>query len=89
MSRTKAKTPVRKKAIAAVAPQAPTVPDKGNKKTVVVDLAASMKGALKAIGGSKADDWNDVIANQAVNTVWKTGNEETDNQRTNGVLSAV
>lgn len=82
----------RSKTVATVAqPSTPATPapPPGDKKTVTVDLEESMKGALRAIGGSKADDWNDVIANQAVNTIWKSGNEATDSQRTNGVLSAL
>jgi hypothetical protein len=28
------------------------------------------KGTLKSIGGSKSDHWNNILANQAVNTLW-------------------
>lgn len=66
----------------------PKAPHHG-RKAVTVDLKESMKGALRTIGGSKADDWNGVIADQAVSTVWKSGNETVDDQRVNGVLSAL
>ena len=36
-----------------------------------------LPGKLKSIGGSKSDTWNNVIANQAVQSVWaKNSNEE-------------
>jgi hypothetical protein len=34
--------------------------------TVVVADSADMKGALKTIGGSRSDHWNNLLANQAV-----------------------
>jgi hypothetical protein len=38
---------------------------------------SSLPGKLKSIGGSKSDTWNNVIANQAVQSVWaKNSNEE-------------
>ena len=32
--------------------------------------ASKLKGALKAIGGSMSDDWNNLIANQTVQALW-------------------
>ena len=37
---------------------------------IKVDDPAKWQGRLKAIGGSKGDDWNSVIADQAVNALW-------------------
>jgi hypothetical protein len=31
---------------------------------------SSLPGRLKPIGGSKSDTWNNVIANQAMQTIW-------------------
>jgi hypothetical protein len=51
-------------------------------KTVVADDPEDRKGRLKNIGGSKSDHWNNVLANQTVQTLWtKNSNpDERDNQ---------
>ncbi|WP_247971256.1 hypothetical protein [Bradyrhizobium sp. 195] len=59
------------------------------RKTITIDLEESLKGAMRAIGGSKSDGWNEIVASQATNTVWKTGNEILDNERANGVLTGL
>src|SRR5690349_6063182 len=54
-------------------------PDGGIKQatTVVVNNPAARKGNLKQIGGSQSDDWNSVLANQALRTLWvKHSNKE-------------
>ena len=38
--------------------------------TVVPDDPDDQKGKLKDIGGSKSDNWNNVLANQAVQSLW-------------------
>jgi hypothetical protein len=38
--------------------------------TVVEVDAAKWLGKLKVIGGSKNDDWNSIVANQAVSVLW-------------------
>jgi hypothetical protein len=38
--------------------------------TVVADDPSDRKGALKAIGGSQSDGWNNVLANQALHSLW-------------------
>jgi hypothetical protein len=38
--------------------------------TVVADDPDNMKGELKAIGGSRSDDWNNLLANQAIHGLW-------------------
>ena len=37
---------------------------------MVTDDPSDQKGALKAIGGSLSDNWNNVLANQAVHALW-------------------
>jgi hypothetical protein len=43
-----------------------------NKKatTVVVDDPDNLKGTLKRIGGSQSDHWNNVIGDQALQSIW-------------------
>jgi hypothetical protein len=38
--------------------------------TVVVNDPDDLKGSLKHIGGSRSDDWNNLLANQAVQALW-------------------
>jgi hypothetical protein len=39
-------------------------------KTIVADHPDDRKGALKRIGGSRSDTWNNILANQTVQTLW-------------------
>jgi hypothetical protein len=44
---------------------------KGTKpSTVVANDPDDMKGILKDIGGSRSDHWNNILANQTVQTLW-------------------
>jgi len=55
-----------------------------DKKTrvVVAKTPAQQEGKLKLIGGSASDDWNNVLANQTIQTLWvKHSDEETLNQQ--------
>jgi hypothetical protein len=45
-------------------------------ETVLVEDPSSLPGKLQRIGGSKSDTWNNVIANQAVQTVWTKNSDE-------------
>lgn len=38
-----------------------------------------LPGKLRSIGGSKSDTWNNVLANQAVQTIW--GNNSDQDER--------
>ena len=38
--------------------------------TVVVHKPNEWKGELKSIGGSKSDEWNNLLANQAMKSLW-------------------
>ena len=37
---------------------------------------SSLPGKLKPIGGSKSDTWNNVIANQTIQTLWRKNSDE-------------
>jgi hypothetical protein len=56
--------------------------------TVVVNPEA-MKPTLKRVGGSQSDDWNNVLANQAVNTLWLHPSEEFQARQRNATLAAL
>ena len=65
--------------------------DGGKKATIVVaNEADDLKGALKHLGGSRSDDWNNILANQAINTLWlKHSDEETRDQQYDAILFAL
>jgi hypothetical protein len=46
---------------------------------------SSLPGKLKPIGGSKSDTWNNVIANQAMQTIW---GKNSDQEERNNLYSA-
>jgi hypothetical protein len=50
--------------------------------TIIANDPDDLKGALKQIGGSQSDDWNNILANQAVQTLWlaNSGKETRDRQ---------
>lgn len=80
MSKPGTRKPVGRKTVA---------PESQQKQAVTINLEETLTGALRAIGGSKADNWNDLISNQVVRTAWKTGDEATDSQARDGVLTAM
>jgi hypothetical protein len=54
-------------------------PSPDNKKVtrVVADDPDALKGTLKRIGGSQSDHWNNVLSNQALQSLWvKHSNKE-------------
>jgi hypothetical protein len=53
---------------------------------LLLDLHKALRGALRPIGGSKADSWNEIVVNQAISTLWKSGHPGTDVKREEGVL---
>lgn len=57
---------------------------KGEKeaKTVVANAPEGRKGALKSLGGSQSDDWNNTLAMQAIGGLWlkHSGEDEQDRQ---------
>jgi hypothetical protein len=44
--------------------------DAQNRATRVLYDPKAQKGTLKSIGGSQSDDWNDILANQTVQSLW-------------------
>jgi hypothetical protein len=44
--------------------------------TIVANDPKDHRGELKAIGGSKSDHWNNILANQAVQTLWTAHSDE-------------
>jgi hypothetical protein len=51
---------------------------------------SSLPGKLKPIGGSKSDTWNNVIANQTIQTLWrKNSNEEERKNQINAAIAGL
>src|SRR5215467_3627567 len=50
--------------------------------TVVADDPDVLKGTLKRIGGSQSDHWNNILANQTIQTLWlkHSGTDARDRQ---------
>jgi hypothetical protein len=48
---------------------------------VHVHDVSKLRGTLKAIGGSMSDDWNNILANQTIRTLWFFGNADADEIR--------
>src|SRR6476620_11134358 len=48
---------------------------KAEPATIVADDPEDRKGRLKFIGGSPSDHWNNVLANQAIDTHWITSSD--------------
>jgi hypothetical protein len=53
----------------------PQTPAKTKKEATVT--IGHRKGALKDIGGSQSDHWNNALANQAISTLWTAHSDET------------
>ena len=43
--------------------------------------ASKLRGALKAIGGSMSDDWNNILANQTIQTLWLKNSDAEEGKR--------
>jgi hypothetical protein len=52
-------------------------------------IPALEKLGTKPIGGSQSDDWNDVIASQASNSIWKSANPEVAENQLNAVVAGL
>ena len=62
----------------------------GKVATVVANDPDDLKGTLKRIGGSQSDDWNNILANQTINTVWLPhSNDETGDRQYKATLAAL
>jgi hypothetical protein len=67
-----------------------TTPKQSDSKVHVYD-PAKKRGILKAIGGSACDDWNNIVANQAIQAVWafKNTDPEEKKRQVTATLSAL
>ena len=50
--------------------------DKSRPNPVKTDCSATNPAALKQIGGSQSDDWNKIIADQTIGSLWLNNSEE-------------
>jgi hypothetical protein len=63
---------------------------KAKPKTVLAKRPEEQPGQYRRLGGSKSDDWNQVLANQAVQSLWlKNSSEEDKDKQINGVIAAL
>ena len=58
-------------------------PAADNKKgtTVIANDPEDRKGRLKSLGGSQSDNWNSILANQTVQTLWVAHSEQETKDR--------
>jgi hypothetical protein len=65
-------------------------PAADTKPTIVVaDDPEDLQGKLKRFGGSQSDNWNNLLANQAVSTLCPTNNAETRSRQYSATLAAL
>src|SRR5262249_56848458 len=67
-------------------------PATGDRKATPVTAVDpdNLKPTLKRIGGSQSDDWNSILANQTINTVWLAhSNDETGDRQYKAILAAL
>src|SRR5262245_56617534 len=57
------------------------MPEKKPEPEVQVHDLSKLKGQFKLIGGSMADDWNNLIANQTCQTLWLKHSDAEDKRR--------
>ncbi|WP_035678244.1 hypothetical protein [Bradyrhizobium liaoningense] len=59
-------------------------------KTLVANDPGDRKGRLKDIGGSKSDHWNNILASQALQSLWvKNSSQEDRDKQLNATLAAL
>jgi hypothetical protein len=64
----------------------------GEKKpaTVSINKPDNLKGSLKSIGGSQSDNWNNLLANQALQSLWiKNSEADTRDRQYQATLAAL
>jgi hypothetical protein len=68
-----------------------TKPKKSVQSTVVeAHDPSSLPGKLKRLGGSKSDVWNNVLANQTIQTLWaKNSNQEERGNQISATIAAL
>jgi hypothetical protein len=58
--------------------------------TMVADDPHAPRGALKHIGGSQSDNWNDILAQQTIQTLWLAhSDDETRGRQFNATITAL
>ncbi len=64
--------------------------DGAQNPAVVSDEPDDLAGTMKRIGGSQSDHWNDILANQAIKTLWLAySDDETKNRQYNATVAAL
>lgn len=59
-------------------------------KTFVANDPQDRKGRLKDLGGSNSDHWNNILANQALQSLWlKNSSQEDRDKQTSAILAAL
>jgi hypothetical protein len=59
-------------------------------KTVFEKDPDTLNGAMKCVGGSRSDHWNETLANQAISTLWTAhSKDEILNRQYNAVVAAL
>jgi hypothetical protein len=66
-----------------------TAADDEDAATVAADDPDYLKGALKPIGGSQSDHWNNILANQAIKTLWLSKDAETRSRQCSATFAAL
>jgi hypothetical protein len=65
-------------------------PVEKKEKVIVAKDPTQQPGKLKLIGGSGSDDWNNVLANQTIQTLWvKHSDDETLNRQLAAITAAL
>ena len=59
------------------------------KLPLVISRAARTEGRLKRLGGSQSDHWNNVLANQTINTLWLAKDAETRQRQYSATAAAL
>src|SRR3954470_10801837 len=59
-------------------------------KTLVANDPEDRKGRLKDLGGSQSDHWNNILANQALQSLWlKNSSQEDRDKQSKAILAAL
>ena len=65
-------------------------PAGGEPAKVVAGDPVDRKGRLRPVGGSKSDRWNNLVANQTIQSLWfKHSDEEARDRQINGTVAAL
>ena len=62
---------------------------KQQERPVVMHDQSELKGELKHVGGSMSDDWNDVLGNQALRSIWRSSDAQYRQEQERAVVAAM